>query len=106
MTITAKQLADGQLAAAETDMYTAPASTSTYVKSIICSNTNASTANTVSIYLQPSAGTSRRIAYASLNPGDTLYIEEALVLDTGDKIRGLATNATQVDYTICGAEEA
>jgi len=106
MTIAAKQLADGQLPDTESALYTAPASTTTYVKSIICNNTHASNTNIVYLFLQPSGGTSRRIARVSLDAGDTLYLDESIVLDTGDAIRGYATNASEIDYIISGAEES
>jgi len=99
MIIIGKQIADGQLAAAEGDLYTATAIT--HIKSILLANTGAGT-NTITLYVQPSGGTSRKIAAAALLTGETLYFDEALVLETGDKIRGSTTNATQVDYTIYG----
>jgi len=104
MSISGKQLADGQLAAAEADMYTVPGSTRTFLSGIVCNNTGAGD-NTVVLYLTPSGGTSRCIAYMSLGTHQTMYFDERLILDAGDKIRGYATNATQVDYVICGAEE-
>lgn len=102
--ITGKQLADGQLPSTEGDLYTVPAGTRTYLKSIVCSNTGAGD-NIVSIFLQPSGGTSRRIAFATMNSGDTMYYSAATTLDTGDKIRGVATNADEMDYIISGGEE-
>lgn len=106
MAIAAKQLADGQLPLAEAALYTAPGATTTYIKSIICCNTGAA-ARTINLYVRPSAGTSRRIVPKdlSLDVGDTLYLDDPLVLDTGDAIRGDASAATEVDYTIYGAEE-
>jgi len=105
MALTGKQLADGQLAAAKATLYTTPAGTTTYVKSIICHNTHAANTNVAVLYVQPSGGTSRIIAKVALTPLDTLYVDDAIVLDTGDLIRGSATNATEVDYAVFGAEE-
>jgi len=104
MTIVGKQLADGQLPNIENDLYVVPAGIRAYVKSIICSNV-ASGINTVGIFLQPSGGIPRRIAYAAMCSGVTMYYNEATTLDTGDKIRGVATNPSQVDYIISGGEE-
>jgi len=105
MTVAGANLADGQLANAETDMYTVPADTRAYVKSIVCSNTGAGD-NTVTLYLTPSGGTSRRIVYAILASGSTLYYDEPTTLDAADKIRGYATNAAEVDYIISGGTES
>lgn len=105
MAITAKQLADGQLAATETTMYTVPALTTAYIKSIVLQNTGGGN-NTIQLWVKPTGGTSRRIGYAVLATLYTHIIDEPLVLDAGDTLRGAATNATQVDFTVYGAEEA
>jgi hypothetical protein len=105
MTIEGKQLADGQLAGSETDMYTVPASTRAFIRSIICANTGAGT-NTVLLFLRPSGGTSRRLIKIPLEIDEQLYFNEPMTLDAGDKVRGQATSASEVDYVISGAEEA
>ena len=87
MTITAKQLADGQLPNAEGDLYTCPAGTTTYVKSITLHNTDAA-AHTCTVLLLPSGGVARVIIDVALGAGYTTYVETPLVLDAGDKIRG------------------
>lgn len=102
-TIAPKILADGQLPAAKGTLYTVPASTSIYVKAIICQNTGGGN-NTVTLYFKPGA-TSRRVARAVLATNETLYFDESIALETGDLIEGDATNATQVDYVIMGATE-
>lgn len=106
-TQTPKQLADGQLAATTGDLYTVPASTTSYITQIILVNTNTSVEE-VNLYVLPSAGTARRIipVDTQLQPGYALYFDSRLVLDTADKIRGDTTTAAYVDYTIYGAEEA
>lgn len=104
MTIVGKQLADGQLLNTEDSLYVVPAGIRAYVKSIVCSNI-ASGINTVGIFIQPSGGISRRIAYAAMASGVTMYYSEATTLDPGDKIRGIATNTGQVDYIISGGVE-
>jgi len=104
MTFTAKQLADGQLAASAAAMYTAPASTTTYIKTITLDNTGAG-ANTCQLWLTPSGGTARRFVPVTLQTNEPFYFNEPLVLDTGDAISGAATNANEVDYTVHGVEE-
>lgn len=103
--ILAEQLADGQLGAAEADMYLCPASTRAFVKSVICANT-AAAATGIEVFLKPSGGTSRRIAYLEvMDAGDTLYFSEPTTLDAGDAIRGVADDAAIVDYIVSGAEQ-
>ena len=104
MTILGKQLADGQLPAAEGTLYTCPAGNRAFIKSMVFANT-AATTETVVIFLQPSGGTSRRLARVPISENETLYYNAPLVLDTGDLIRGQSTNVTAVDYTIYGATE-
>lgn len=104
MVITAKQLADGQLGATEAAIYTVPASTTAYVRVIICQNTGGGN-NTVQLWMRPSGGTSRRIVYVTLKANETFVFDDPLALDAGDSIRGAATNAAQVDFSVYGAEE-
>jgi len=104
MTLTAKQLADGQLAASAAALYTAPASTTTYIKTITLDNTGAG-ANTCQLWLTPSGGTARRLAYVTLQANESFTMGSSLALDTGDAISGAATNANEVDYTVHGVEE-
>jgi len=106
MTILGKQLADGQLPAAEGDLYACPADTRAFVKSISCTNTSAANTNTVTLYLKPTGGTSRRLVRVPLSSNDQLYYLAPETLDTADAIRGEATNAAEVDYVISGAVEA
>ena len=105
MTIIGKQLADGQLANAEADLYVCPAGTRVFIKSIICTNVHAANSNTIRLYLKPSAGTSRRLCNIPLAYDEQLFFNEPIVLDAADAIRGYATNATEVDYVIDGATE-
>ncbi len=64
---TATQLADGQMASSETDLYASGAN-ATVVTSITIVNTDSS-ARTFTLYLKPSAGTSRAISPVSLDLG-------------------------------------
>lgn len=105
MPITGRQLADGQLPNAEAALYTAPGGTITYVKSIVLTNVHAANTDTIELFLRPSAGVSRRLIKIPLAPSEQLYFDTPIALDTGDAIRGLATNALEVDYVINGGEE-
>jgi hypothetical protein len=107
MTITAKQLADGQLPAAAGDLYTVPASTTAYVKSIVLVNTGAGD-NDVNLLILPAAGVARQITPVDLTmvSGDAYFDATPYVLDAGDKLRGDADNPNEVDYVISGAEES
>jgi hypothetical protein len=77
------QLANGQFAAAEADIFTA-ANDGTIVTTIICVNTH-DVAVTCNIYLKPSGGTSRKIipVDASLESGECLLFDGTRVSVTG-----------------------
>jgi len=97
-------LADGQLAASETDVYTAP-SGGARVNFMRCTNP-AVTVELVKVWVKRSGGTSRLIAAQSLAQYDRLDViepGEELELSSGDKIRALSTNATTVDYIVSGS---
>lgn len=104
MAIQGQALADGQLAAAEATIYTVPATTIAYVKSIVCQNTGAGQ-NIVQLWVRNDGANSRRLAYITLQTNEQLYFDEPLTMEAADEIRGAATNANEVDYTINGAEE-
>ena len=105
MAFTSKLLGEGQLAIATGTLYTVPASTTTIVKTIILTNSDASS-RTVNIYLN--SGTHRRITpkELTLGAGETYIIDEVLTLEATDTIRGDASAGTVVDYIIAGVEEA
>jgi flavorubredoxin len=108
MAITAKSLADGQVAAAKATIYTCPALTKAYVKWLSIHNTN-TTAEVVIVYVKRSGSTSRVIYRATLETNETAYAvdkDASLVLSTGDVIEATTTTALKVDYVISGAEEA
>ena len=92
------QLADGQLPAAEGDLFTAGAAVA--VASITLCNTDS--ARTVNLYLQPSGGTSRRIIAkdTSLGVGNSLHF-------SGDKVTILSPSGglvtTHEAHTLGGA---
>lgn len=106
MAIAGEALADGQLPNAEGVLYTVPADTVTYIKSIVYTNTSGANTNTVLILVRLDGANSRRLIRIPLYPNEQLYYNEALTLEAADEIRGHATNAAEVDYVISGAEEA
>lgn len=105
MTINLKALAEGQLAASVTAMYTTPASTQAVIKKITLVNT-AAAARDVNLYIN-SGGTNRRIIPKDL----TLEASESLetgdfALEAADVLLGDSTvDGTSIDYTVNGVEE-
>lgn len=105
-TFTLSLLADGQLAAAQADIYLVPAVTTAVVKTITLVNTN-TTVETVNLYLLKASGTARRIIPEDmqLNPGYLLETDMEYTLGPGDSIQGDTTTASKVDFTVNGVEE-
>lgn len=106
MTIAVKVLAQGQLPNVKGTLYTVPAATTAYVKFLSLNNTSGSSENTQ--ILVNTAGTSRRIAYATLATNETARVvekDEVIILETGDLLEGFTTTAAVVDYVVTGAEE-
>ena len=105
MTITVKNLANGQLPNSAGDLYEVPASTSAIVKSIILTNTNTTT-EYFTLYFLKASGTARAITPVSfaLYAGAEYPITELLTMGAGDKIRGVTTTASKVDFVISGVE--
>ena len=106
MTIIGAALADGQLgavAAPTPTIYTTPAGTTTYVKSIVCTNTGAG--QNVVVLATTRTGVERRLIRVPLETNEQLYYNDALTLEAADIIQAEATNANEVDYVVSGAEE-
>jgi len=105
MPFTPKPVADGQLAASQTTIYTVPGSTKAYGHSLVCNNVG-STSETVQVWVNVS-GTARRIARAILEAGETLIVEghEMPLLEAGDTVLASTTTATTVDYVLSVVEE-
>lgn len=107
MTYATSQLANGQLANSIGDLYTSTSCT-TIVKSIRLSNTNTTWENVI-LYVLKSGGTAREIYRGFFGPN---YYDEAikgpgvLTLGSGDKLQGVTTTASKVDFTISGATQA
>jgi len=98
--------ANGLLAASEADLYTCPVMCQVKITTLICLNTHATNTNTVKLYLQPSGGTSRNFVEEDLLPKDRLTGDgEPLELNEGDKLRGEATNANEVTWSLSGRKE-
>jgi len=107
MTIAAKELADGQLPAARGDLYTVPAGTTAYVKSITLHNTHTSVLACTLTKEPTGAGTERIVTYVELGADETFYFDESTILDATDVLRGDdGGTGAKVDYTVSGAEEA
>jgi hypothetical protein len=105
--ITVKNLSNGQLAGTIGDLYTAPALTTTIIKSITLVNTHTAELS-VNLYVLKSGGTARKIipSNMTLGIGYLLVYDDVLTLGAGDKIQGDAGTAAKVDYVISGVEEA
>ncbi len=98
------EVSDGQLGTSEGTLYTVPSLAQVANVQVTLSNIHASHTNTVSLYLQKVGGTSRRVFYAELDAGDTAYVTFSR-LPEGTTIRGLATNANEIDYWISDEQE-
>lgn len=104
MTLEPTVLCDGQLPDSETTLYTVPALTVGYIKTIALSNRGAG-ANIVQLYVQHAEGASRRVYYASLDATATVRVTDPITLAPGDLFRGEAGTAAEVDYAVFGAED-
>lgn len=104
-TMTGKLLADGQVSDSEGAIYTVPASTVTYIKSMEFSNVGGDT-ETLIVYIRNGSGTSRVIARAQLLDNYRLESDTPYALEAADSIRAETTNANSVDFAIFGVEEA
>lgn len=102
-TFAPKVLAEGQVASSKGTLYTVPASTSAYVRTITFYNSNAAT-QTLNFYLKPGA-TSRQIRKVTLAQYESYEYTTPFMLETGDLIEADTTTASAVDYTITGIEE-
>lgn len=108
MAITAKSLADGQVAAAKGTIYTCPALTKAYIKQVSFSNV-AATTETVRFYVKRSGSTSRVVARGVLSTLETLVAvdkDAAITLSAGDVLEADTSNPASVDFLVTGAEEA
>jgi len=104
MAYTEKRLASGQVAASLTTVYTVPGSTTALLTLLWLYNTN-STVETITMALDD--GTDRTLAVLDLESGDYATIDlHGLALSAADELKLDSTNATQVNYVLCGVEKA
>jgi len=103
--MTGKLLADGQVANTEGAIYTVPASSIAYIKSVSFHNTNVAT-QTLILYVRNGAGSSRVVARWSLLQDETGFYNGSIALEDGDTLRAVTTTASAVDYVITGVLEA
>jgi hypothetical protein len=106
-TLIAKRVTPAQLTGSTTTLYTVPASTTAYVRSISLTN-DTTTAVTATVYLVPTGGSAsdiNKFIGAKSMPTDgspLLYAfgEDQIVLEAGDTIQGFASITAQVTYFI------
>ncbi len=91
-------IADGQLAASLTAMYTG--ANQEALLEIILQNTSASLTEAITLTLTPSgSGVARRLASTTLAPNQQCIVQ-GCTCGIGDILKGTATDATTVDYLI------
>lgn len=107
MAYTPKRLYTGQPASTATTLYTAPASTTTIIKSITMVNTTAGSAN-VSVSIVPSGDTAstanRIISSLPLAGNATVMFENIGMMNTGDFISALQGTTSAISVHISGVE--
>ena len=104
-TFTAKNAANGQVAATTTTIYTVPASTVGYRPCVTFFNTNASSQTVILSYL-PNGGSNRKIRQFILAQNESAVFDERMLLNAGDALQAISSNASAVDYTVSLVEEA
>ncbi len=102
MVLRAMSLASGELAAAEATLFSALTLKRT-IANITCFNGHVASV-TVTLKVQRSGGTARVVVRQVLGADETLAFGP-VELSEGDAIRGLASVASVVDYTITGLVE-
>lgn len=102
-TTTPKILANGQVAAAKTTIYTVPAATQAIIRTVSFNHV-ASGTQTVILYVKKSAGTSRVFSRAQLEVNEFAHEEDIGTLDAADELEAETTNATSVDFCVMGVD--
>lgn len=95
---TFKVLFRGAAATTSTTLYTVPALTTTYISSILVSNTASANATYTILLNDVSAGTS-----VTVPANDTALLEIKQILAAGQTLKGLAS-ATTVNFHVSGLE--
>lgn len=97
-----------QLGTSTATLYTVPSATTTIVKQILLTNTTGS-AKTATIRIVPSGATEGSqhdiLSAISMAANETVSFNCSVVMTAGDKIAGLGSAATSVNYLISGVEE-
>lgn len=101
-----KILANGQLPAADADIYVVPAGMEVAIRKLTLTNIHNS-AVSVTIRIKPSGGTARVIIDGQTLQDKNTRVTGGFTLEAGDSIRGDAggAGAAAIDYIIMGAEE-
>lgn len=99
-----KELADGFLAAAESQMYSSPITviTESVVKILNFHNLNTTTNRVVEIFRTTFVGPSRRLYKFTIPPEGSAEIVVDWTMASGEEIRGFADVANEVNYVISG----
>lgn len=107
MPIGAKQLGNGQLANAAAVLYTAPADTVAFIKTLTLHNTDSAVRTCTIWFKEAVTGNTRIVVYTELGVRFTYNHPVAIVLNTGDALWGDDDSASsdKVDWTLFGAEE-
>lgn len=106
MPFTAAALADGLVPTVQAAIYTCPASTVVYLKSVTLFNKNA-VQQTILLYLTRT-GTARfwrRFVLEQYESAAVLDHGESVILETGDALEAATTTTNAVDYTVSGIRE-
>jgi len=103
MPTTPNILANGQVAAAKTTIYTVPAATQAVIRTVTFFHV-AGGDQLVLFYVKKSAGTSRVFSRAFLMTNEFAHEEDIGTLGAGDVLEAETTNAASVDYTVMGVE--
>lgn len=103
MASTPKILAEGQLAAAKTTIYTAPSASQAIIRTVTFNHVAGGT-QTIILYVKKSGSTSRVFSRAVLLTNEFAHEEDIGTLDTGDVLEAATTDASSVDYTVMGVQ--
>lgn len=103
MATTPKILADGQVAASKTSVYTVPADTQSIIRTVSFAYV-AGAVQSVILYVKKSGSTSRVFARATLNVGEFAHEDDIGTLGAGDEIEMETTSAASVDFSVMGVE--
>ena len=106
MTTSPKVLGDGQLPGTLGDLYTVGTGKSAIIRCITLTNKNTVTETTM-IYVLKLGSTARLLTPNNFRFGADYKatIDDILTLAEGDKIQGVTTTGSKVDYQIHGVEQ-